>query len=71
MTASIHLIRIDDREARERAIKAFLDVRAEWLGFPGNVYGVSSDHIEALKKSGIPFQDASTRNGNGQATLQS
>ncbi len=65
---SVHLIHIRDKDARKRAIEAFLNVRETWLSFPGNLLGVSSDHIEALKKAQIPFEDASQ---NGQAPVQS
>jgi hypothetical protein len=68
---SIHLIRIPDKDARKRAIKAFLDIRDTWVSFPGNLLGVSSDHLEALKKSQIPFEDAYCSGPNGHAPVQS
>ena len=53
---SIHLIRIPDREARKRALKAFLDVRDAWMAFPDNLFGVCSEHVDALIKAQIPFE---------------
>jgi len=68
---SIHLIRIPERDDRKRAMQAFLDVREAWMGFPDNVFGVCSDHVEALKKCHIPFEDASYSKKNGQTSVQS
>jgi hypothetical protein len=59
---SIHLIRIPDREARKRAIQAFLDVREAWMGFPDDLFGVCSEHVEALRRAQIPFEDVPERN---------
>lgn len=62
---SIHLIRIPDKDARARAIQAFLDVREMWMSFPGELFGVSSEHVAALTRSKVPFEDVSkSRNGN-------
>jgi uncharacterized protein (DUF433 family) len=58
---SIHLIHIPDREARIRAIKAFLDVREAWMCFPDNLFGLCSEHLAALTRSQIPFEDACQR----------
>ena len=47
-----------DREARKRAIKAFLGVRESWMSFPGDLFGLSSAHVEALKIAEVPFEEA-------------
>jgi hypothetical protein len=52
----IYVIRIRDQKNRERAIVAFLRVRAGRVTLPGNIMGVSEEHIEALEKEGIPFE---------------
>jgi hypothetical protein len=50
-----HLIRIREQEW-ERAFTAFLRVPAARVTFPGNVMGVTEQHIRALKEEGIPFE---------------
>ena len=50
-----YLIRIREQKNRERAIMAFLGVREGRVTLPGDIMGVSADHIEALKREGIPF----------------
>jgi hypothetical protein len=67
---SIHLIRIPDKDARVRAIQAFLDVHEMWMSFPGDLFGVSGEHLAALTKSSIPFEDAS-KSANGNTRVQS
>lgn len=67
---SIHLIRIPDREARKRAINAFLDVRESWMSFPGDLFGLSSAHVEALKTAKVPFEEASASQRNGKTPVQ-
>jgi hypothetical protein len=68
--ASIHLIRIADREARKRAIKTFLGVRESWMSFPGDLFGLSSAHVEALKNAQVPFEETAASQRNGQAPVQ-
>jgi len=63
----IHLIHIPDRNARGRAIWAFLDVREAWMSFRGNVLGVTTEHVQALEKKQIPFQYLSKPPENGTA----
>jgi hypothetical protein len=67
---SIHLIRIPDREARKRALQAFVGVRDAWMGFPDNLFGVCSEHVEALKQSQIPFENVAGSERNGKTPLQ-
>ena len=51
-----HLIRIRDDQEWERAFTAFLRVPAARVTFPGNVLGVTEQHIRVLKEEGIPFE---------------
>lgn len=51
----LHLIRIREQKNRERAIMVFLRVPEARVTLPGNIMGVSADHIEALEREGIPF----------------
>jgi hypothetical protein len=68
----IHLIRIPDRNAREQAMDAFLVVRETWMSFRDNVFGVTTEHVQALEKQKIPFQYLSKAPGNGTpASVQS
>ena len=53
---SIHLIRIPDKEARIRAIDALCDVPVTRVRLPGDIMGVTDEHIAALKKAQIPFE---------------
>jgi len=53
---SIHLIRIADKEARKRAIAVFHGVQVTRVRLPGDIMGVTDEHIQALKKTNIPFQ---------------
>ena len=56
------LIRIPKRADRERAIAAFLHVPKTRCRFKDNRFLVTHDHIEALKKAGIPFEDITEPN---------
>jgi hypothetical protein len=53
------LIRIPQREARERAITAFLQVREPRCGFTDHRMLVTRQHIEVLLREGIPFETLS------------
>jgi hypothetical protein len=64
---SIHLIRIPDEEDDVRAIAAFRRVPITRVRFPGNVMGVTSEHIAELKKDKIPFQYLSKEPKDGQS----
>jgi hypothetical protein len=68
--ASIYLIRIAHREARKRAIKAFLGVRESWMSFPGDLFGLCSAHVEALKAAQVPFEEAPASDRNGKTPIQ-
>jgi hypothetical protein len=52
-----YLIRIAKREDRERAIVAFMHVPRTRCRFTNHRYLVTRDHIEALQRAGIPFED--------------
>ena len=56
---SIHLIRIPDRESRVCAMRTLIDVDVPWMSFPDNIYGIRTQHLDALKKSQIPYEDLS------------
>jgi hypothetical protein len=60
-----HLIRIREEKDRARAIAALLPVREARVTFPGNIMGVTGEHIEALKREKIPFEYVS-KTANGQ-----
>jgi hypothetical protein len=69
--ASIHFIRIPDREARKQAIKAFMGVRENWVCFPGNLYGLTTEHVQALERDQVPFEripKVARADGNGKNT---
>jgi hypothetical protein len=51
-----HLIRIRDEQEWERAFTAFLRVPAPRVTLPGNIMGVTEQHIRVLKEEGIPFE---------------
>lgn len=63
---SIHLIRFPDKETREHAIGVFHGVRVTRVRFPGDIMGVTDQHIQALKEARIPFQYVSKEPSNGQ-----
>jgi hypothetical protein len=53
---SIHLIRIPERQQRERAIEALLTTGEGWVSAPGNVFGLSSRQVKALEAAGVTFE---------------
>jgi hypothetical protein len=57
--ATIHILHIPEKQARERAMKAFLGVRETWVSMRGNLFGVTTEHVQALEKEHIPFEYAS------------
>jgi hypothetical protein len=69
---SIHLIKFADKETRIRAIGVFRHVDVTRVRFPGDVMGVTDEHIEALRKANVPFQFVSKEppNGTGSASVQ-
>jgi hypothetical protein len=69
---SIHLIRIPDKEVQKRAITVLSEVQITRVRFPGDIMGVTDEHIQALKKANIPFQYVSKEPVDGQsaATVQ-
>jgi hypothetical protein len=74
MRDSVHLIHIGDLEERKRAIIALIDVREAWLSFPGDVFGITGRHLEALRQANPPiqFETAKKAHLNGQnAPVQS
>jgi hypothetical protein len=50
------LIRVADRQARLRAIDILGWVQVPYCGVPGDRWLVANEHIEALKREGIPFE---------------
>jgi hypothetical protein len=69
-----NLIRFPDRETGVRAIRAFYKVRIAYVCLPGDVWGVTDEHIAALKKAKIPFIYVSkkpSRKGKHASTVQS
>ncbi len=65
---SIHLIRIPDKEARKQAIAVFREVSVTRVRLPGDIMGVTDEHIQALKKANIPFQYVSKEPIHGQGS---
>lgn len=55
----VHLIRIPDREAMKRAVMTLGEVRVAYCGFPDSRLLVANDHIAALQREGIPFDQLS------------
>jgi hypothetical protein len=51
-----HLIRIADREARLRAIMVLGEVRVPYIGLPDFNWLVVNEHIDALRREGIPYE---------------
>jgi hypothetical protein len=51
-----HLIRIPETEAMQRAIMVLGEVLRPYCGFTDHRLLVTNDHIEALKREGIPFE---------------
>jgi hypothetical protein len=56
-----HLIRFADQDTRLRAIRVFFEVPFSRVRFPGNVMGLTDEHIRALKKARIQFIYVSRR----------
>jgi hypothetical protein len=65
---SVHLIRIPDEKDRIRAIGPLSEVQITRVRLPGDIFGVTDEHIEALKKANIPFQYVSKEPANGQSS---
>jgi hypothetical protein len=55
---SLHaqLIRIADPEARKRAIMALGEARQPYCGFTDFRMLVTNEHLELLRREGIPFE---------------
>ena len=68
---SIHVIRIPDREARKRAIKALMEVPFGYQCLPDNIFGIFTAHLDALKGQQIPYEDLSRPKTNGKTEVQS
>jgi hypothetical protein len=49
-------IRIPDQEAAKRATWAWLEVPEIYHCFPNDEFFVGREHVEVLKKEGIPFE---------------
>jgi hypothetical protein len=50
------VVRIPDQEAMKRAIMAWLEVPAVYHCFPDNKLLIGREHLEVLKREGIPFE---------------
>lgn len=64
---SIHLIRIPQREDRIKAIRVWRQVNKTRVRLPDDVMGVEDEHVQALRRAGIPFEFLS-KEPNGQRT---
>jgi hypothetical protein len=53
------LIRIPQKAARLRAIMVLGEVRVPYCGFTDHRLLVTKEHLEALRKEGIPFEELS------------
>jgi hypothetical protein len=71
MMGSIHLIRIPDKASRIRAIAVFEKVPLARVRLPGDVMGVTDEHIAALKLADVPFEYVSKEpvHGKGSAAV--
>jgi hypothetical protein len=54
-----HLIRIPEREAMKRAIAVLGEVRVPYCGFTDSRLLVVTEHLEALRREAIPFEELS------------
>src|SRR5262249_46353448 len=54
--ARAHLIRLADTTARRRAIVVLGDVPKPYCGFADHCFLLTNDHVEVLKREGIPFE---------------
>jgi hypothetical protein len=54
-----HLIRIPSKEAMNRAVVALGEVRVPYCGFSESRLLVATEHVAALRKEGIPFEQLS------------
>lgn len=55
-TLHVHLIRIADTEARQRAITVLGEVRQPYCGFTDYRLLVTNEHLEILRREAIPFE---------------
>jgi len=51
---SIHLIQFPDKETRLRGLETFRGVPASRVRFPDDIFGVTNQHVDALKKRTFP-----------------
>jgi len=68
---STHVIVFPDQEEYKKAIMAFLDVYIGRVALPGLKMVVSQEHVDALQRAGIKYQDITKVVGNGAAPVQS
>ena len=52
-----HVIQFRDKEHYKQAIMALLDVPVSRVGIPGLKMVVSEEHIEALKRANVEYDD--------------
>ena len=65
---SIYLIKIPNEKDRVRSFGPLSEVQIARVRLPGDLFGVTDEHIEALKKANIPFQYVSKEPVNGQSS---
>jgi len=53
---SIHLIRIPDKESRIRALAIFGRIQKNRVRLPGDIMGVTGEHVQVLRDAQIPFE---------------
>jgi hypothetical protein len=66
-----HVIAFPDQEEYKKAIMAFLDVYIGRVALPGLKMVVSQEHIGALQRAGIKYQDLTKVAANGSTPVQS
>jgi hypothetical protein len=66
-----HVIQFPDRERYEQAIMDLLDVPVGRMGIPDLKMVVSDEHIAALKRAQVDFNDITKRVSNGSTSVPS
>jgi hypothetical protein len=65
-----HVIQFRDKEEYKEAIMALLDVPVSRMGIPGLKMIVSEEHIDALKRANVEYQDITKWVPNGTTPVQ-
>ena len=66
-----HVIVFPNQEEYKKAVVAFLDVYVGRVALPDLKMVVSQEHIGALQRAGIQYQDLTKIAGNGTSPVQS